>query len=118
MRKLLIAATFLAGLSPAFEAFNMGDADSIVDASRSNELRFNRDYKGQPFSDVVTFHSLTQQLFTPSRWSVDLNGVYCEVDSDAASRMIDWRKGQRIRVTGVIYSTTLGDIWLKDCRFQ
>ena len=94
--------------------FTARDIETMVEVSRQNEVRFNRDYKGRVFSDVLTFKSMTENTFG-SDMHVDFRGAYCFVSDKAMQqRMIEWNKGHRARVTGVIQTTMFGDIALKD----
>ena len=96
-------------------AFTGSDIATIVDTSRQNEVRFNRDYKGKVFSDVLTFEQMTENTFG-SDIHIHFRGAYCFSDDKAMlQRMIEWNKGHRARVTGVIRTTMFGDIALKNC---
>ena len=95
--------------------FTARDIETIVEVSRQNEVRFNRDYKGRVFSDVLMFKSMTENTFG-SDMHVNFRGAYCFVSDKAMQqRMIEWNKGHRARVTGVIGTTMFGDIALKSC---
>ena len=100
------------------QSFGPSDETRIIDASRNNELRFARDYKGKLFDGVIPFSSATSGLFGTS-YLIHFDSVYCTGISDQAvlDRVINWKTGQRIHVHGVIRDTTLGDIQLQDCVF-
>ena len=92
--------------------FTARDIETIVAVSRQNELRFNRDYKGRVFSDMLTFKSMTENTFG-SDMHVSFRGAYFFVSDKAMQqRMIEWNKGHRAKVTGVIKTTMFGDIAL------
>jgi hypothetical protein len=97
--------------------FTLRDAKAIVDTSRSNEVRFNRDYKGKTFQDILTFKSITERLFG-SGYDVSFDGADCRVNATEAQRLIDWNKGQQVRVAGSIRTTALGDLQLDACSFE
>jgi uncharacterized protein YraI len=96
--------------------FTLRDAKDIVDTSRGNEVRFNRDYKGKTFQDVLTLKSITERLLG-SGYNVSFDGADCRVNATEAQRMIDWNKGQQVRVTGSIRTTAFGDLQLDACSF-
>ena len=48
----------------AAQVFITSDIPLIVEISRTNEIRFNRDYKGKPFSDVLPFRRALEDFFT------------------------------------------------------
>jgi hypothetical protein len=90
-------------------------AKQIVDDSRNNEPRFNRDFKGKPFGDVLVFQSISQTLWY---WQAHFEGAYCFVDEKTAKSMIDWNRGQQVAVSGTIKTTMFGDIQLDNCQFK
>jgi len=93
--------------------FSARDIGTIVDASRTNEPRFNRDYKGKVFSAVLPFRSISERTF--GGYQVNMGGAYCFPEDKAmAHRMIEWRGGHSAKITGTIHSTLFGDIWLDD----
>ena len=117
MKKLVLVATALAlSTSVHAQTFNMSNASAIVDDSRHNEMRFDRNYKDKPFSDVLTFKSLSKGWF--GKWHVEFRGAYCFVDEDVAKGMVDWPNGRRMRVSGTIDTTMFGDISLDNCTFE
>jgi hypothetical protein len=96
--------------------FTAKDITAMVQTSRDNEVRFNRDYKNKVFSDVLTFKSVNERTFT-SGYQVQFSGAYCFIDRHdaAAQRLIEWNKGHSARVTGVIRTTMFGDVALENC---
>jgi hypothetical protein len=93
--------------------FSARDIRTIVDASRTNEPRFNRDYKGKVFSAVLPFQSISEKTF--GGYQVNMVGAYCFPNDQAmVHRMIEWRSGHSAKITGTIHSTMFGDIWLDD----
>lgn len=117
MTKLLLTASLLVSptIGLADDYFNMRYAKQIVDDNRNNEPRFNRDFKGKPFLDLLVFKGISQTLW---KWQARFQGAYCFVDEKAAKSMIDWNKGQQIAVSGTINETMFGDIQLDDCLFK
>src|SRR4051812_33293156 len=55
--------------------FSARDIRTIVDASRTNEPRFNRDYKGKVFSAALPFKSISERTF--GGYQVNMGGAYC-----------------------------------------
>jgi len=117
----LIGATLVTGAAATERTYGEADMPRIVDDSRNNELRFNRDYKGQRLTFVGRFNGVTESLFG-LRKHVTIkgfgpNGAYCFLDNadPVLKRMIDWRRGQQINVSGTISTTMFGDVALDDC---
>jgi len=128
-KQTLTAATVLtlvAGMAQA-QALNSNDIAAVANASRTNEIRFNRDYKGRAFSDIMIFESASENPFTAGHYRLAFqsgkstsflgNGVDCKTsDQSVLNEVIDWNKGQRVSVTGTIRTTLMGDIQLDDCK--
>jgi hypothetical protein len=116
IHKVFFVALMSASSVMHASAFSPNDTSAIVSASRSNELRFARDYKGKPFDGTVRFQSASSFFGT---MFVHFNGVYCAVSDQAIlDKIIDWNAGQSVHLHGTIDGTTLGDISLKDCTMQ
>lgn len=117
MKKLLLTASLLITptISLADDYHSMRYAKQIVDDNRNNRPRFNRDFKGKPFSDVLVFKSISQTLW---KWQARFDGAYCFVDEKTAKSMIDWNMGQQVAVDGTINDTMVGDIQLDSCQFK
>lgn len=117
MKKLLLATSLLImpTISLADDYFNLRYAKQIVDDNRNNEPRFNRDFKGKQFLDLLSFKSITHTLW---KWQANFDGAYCFVDEKTAKSMIDWSKGQQVAVYGTINDTMFGDIQLDSCQFK
>jgi hypothetical protein len=78
--------------------FNAPSIREIVEASRTNEPRFNRDYKGKVFTAALPFKSVNEGLLSSSRYKVELDGAYCFTSSAmvAARKMADWNRGRSV----------------------
>lgn len=119
MKTMLVACTVLMFSTGVSHAQLSGkDSSEIVNTSRNNELKFNRDYKGKTFSDVLSFKSASESIFGSS-WSVLFGAVTCSgiTDQSVLNEIIDWNKGEKVSVTGTVYNTILGTILLDNCRF-
>jgi hypothetical protein len=103
--------------------YGPSDTTLIVETSRSNEARFDRDFKGETFIGTMAFDGLERELLG-SGWRVSFRygGVFdkvdCRVGDQTANGMIDWAKGRQVAVTGTIRTTIIGSIELDDCRFS
>jgi hypothetical protein len=97
----------------------------IVDTYRQNEARFKRDFMGQQFEAVLPFNSAKESFFSRDKYLVGFGsgGFSSEVDcfvSDKAimSRIVDWNKGDSVKVSGVIKDVTMGSVQLATCVFE
>jgi hypothetical protein len=103
--------------------FGERDFTQIVDASRNNELRFNRDYNQRVFATTRSFKSVATSTFgLGSQYAVTFTrpgsgDLICFVakDDPAIGSIIDWRKGQVADIRGTISTTMLGALQLKNC---
>jgi hypothetical protein len=123
------AAPIPAPAQPAPTAsFGFRDLDSIVDASRNNEARFNRDYKGRAFSDAGVLHSVDEpSWFSGGKNKIEVEAmnasrflprtVYCFQKLDS-SETANWPSRMPIKITGTIHDTVTGDVWLEDCQIK
>jgi hypothetical protein len=104
----------------SLETFFVSDLRRIVDASRNQEARFNRDFKNQPFDANVTFYSASEGWF--GDWLIHFNTdtrmtrVYCLMAPPA--NLADWQKGKHMHIYGVIDTTMFGDVNLNECQFS
>jgi hypothetical protein len=102
--------------------FSNRDIPRIVETSRDNEIRFNRDYKGKTFSGVLPFYSATEKVIGSGylvQFGETSSGVYCFIsDKRILDRVIDWNKGKLVRVSGTIRTTMFGSIALETCEMN
>jgi hypothetical protein len=105
--------------------FKSTDIPRIVENSRNNEIRFNRDYKGRTFDSNMAFKSASEDSFRAGKYrisfaAVDGEGqVDCYVtDKQTIDMIADWPKGRSARVSGEIRSTVMGDVQLDTCTIQ
>jgi hypothetical protein len=127
MRKVMTTVLLIACATPALAAitFGLGDIDKIIDTSRHNEARFNRDYKGQGLTASLIFDKLQEKFFGDG-WQVEFKypgsgifgGVDCTVDEAQARALVDWNQGRQVQVSGMIDTTIMGTLLLRDCRFN
>jgi hypothetical protein len=131
MRNLLAISALAAGaLLPPINlaearTYGPGDVALIAETSKSNEMRFNRDYKGQNFVGTLPLARISEDPFVKGNFRVEFgaggfgNNVDCKVqDQRTVDVMIDWNKGQSVTVSGVIADTLMGDIQLSDCKYS
>jgi hypothetical protein len=123
----VVALIAFIALVPA-HAQQMLGADSLskmVDTYRQNEARFKRDYVGQQFEGILPFRSAKENFFIADRYMVGFGtgGFTSDVDcivSDKAvmNRIVDWNKGDRVKVRGVVKDVTMGSVQLDGCFFS
>jgi hypothetical protein len=130
MRRLLLGSVIAVGAVLPMgiaEARTFGPADIavIAETASSNEMRFNRDYKGQTLEGTLSLVSIHETL-TKGKYRVTFgpggffeHNVDCKVqDQQTIDLMTDWHKGQKVTVRGIITDTALGDIQLSDCSYR
>jgi hypothetical protein len=91
---------------------------ALVDASRNNAARFNRDYAGKPFRSDGFFEVSNNIFGTATAWITFSNNgeVSCQLDNMATvSFVADLTKGQPVSVSGTVDHTTLGTLFLHNC---
>jgi hypothetical protein len=118
----------LLGLSsPALgqQSFGAKDIATITKTSWSNEMRFKRDYKDKPFQAALPVNRISENFLLKDRYTATFgkniigNNVTCYVsDKPTIELMMDWDEGQMVTVSGTIDDTILGDIELKDCKYD
>jgi hypothetical protein len=102
--------------------FTNKDIPNIVETSRSNEIRFNRDYKGKMFSDVLPF-TRASETWLGGGYRVGFGskgmgggGVDCQIsDPKVLNEVVEWNPGLMVSVTGRIKTTSMGDLQLENC---
>ena len=105
------------GTTTVTHVFTLKDAERIVATSHGNEIRFNRDFKGKEFHDVLVLDTIWAGLV--GGYDVNFNeGIHCHIDEVGAKKLIDWDPGKRVKVTGTINTTLLGIIDLRGCEFE
>jgi pyruvate/2-oxoglutarate dehydrogenase complex dihydrolipoamide acyltransferase (E2) component len=109
----------------AEEALGADSLSKIVDTYRQNEIRFKRDYVGKQFDDVLPFRSAKAKIFSEDQYTVGfgkgmfVSDIDCTVSDKATmDRVIDWNKGDRIRIRGVIKDVTMGSVQLDRCQLS
>lgn len=115
-------AVSIIATSAQSQAFQAADLDIISEMSRTNEARFERDYKGKAFIDDLPFDSLERSLFG-SGYSLFLGEGFfpdarCSISEDLAQKLIDKNPGDRINVRGIIDTTSLRTVILTHCRID
>jgi predicted metalloprotease len=102
--------------------FTNRDIAKIVETSRSNEIPFNRDYKGKMFSDVLPF-KMASETWLGGGYRVGFGsrgmgggGVDCQIsDPKVLNEVVEWNPGLMVSVTGKIKTTSMGDLQLENC---
>ena len=105
--------------------FNSSHRDTIAEASRTNEARFERDYKGRSLGDCVVFDGLERSVLG-SGWTLrfkdssrDFMAKYhCSVDDAFANRLVDVNPGEQVYLSGIIRTTSIGVLLLDRCQVQ
>jgi len=90
---------------------------------RQNEARFKRDYVGKQFEDILPFRSAKESFLIAGRYMIGFGTggftVDCMVSDKAVmNRIVDWNKGDRVRVRGVVKDVTMGSVQLDGCLFS
>lgn len=102
-------------------AFGVRDIPQIAETSRSNDIRFNRDYRGKTFAAVLPLGTIRENIFMKGKYQVEFDtatggNVNCRVSDPALiDRMANWNKGQIIKLTGIIGGTVMGNVQLDNC---
>jgi hypothetical protein len=106
---------------PPTPVFGASNIPTIVDTYRENQIRFSRDYVGQPFAAVLPFRSASERwigsgyriLLSVDSWIT----VDCIILNQSALNVIaNWREGDQVKIEGVIDDVTLGSLQLKNCK--
>ncbi len=100
MKKFVFVAAIAASVtttSAQSQVFQAGDLKIKSEMSRTNEARFERDYKGKAFIDNLPFDSLERPLFGSGYYLSLGNGFLpdarCLISEDLAKKMIDKNPG-------------------------
>ena len=122
---MICMATAATAVTPDTQNFSSSDIPRIVEVSRANEMRFNRDYRGGAFIGVMPLARIHERMFSEGTYMVEFGSggfggnVDCDVsDKSTIDRLTDWTAGQMIGVKGVIRTTILGDLELEDCTYE
>jgi len=122
---IVVGALALACITPA-SAADLGakDVARAIDTYRANEIRFTRDYAGKSIEFTWTFNAAKAKLFGAGYRVTIGNGsltgnVDCSVTEQAMlDQIVEWNKGQKVRVRGVVEDVTMGDLQLKECTIE
>jgi uncharacterized ubiquitin-like protein YukD len=100
------------------------DIIHIVNTSRSHAILFNRNYKGKFFKATLPVRRISENHLPQGQYTVRFGGqfsihnIICVVgDKATIDMMMHWRMGQTVRVSGIIDTTIVGDLKLKDCQY-
>jgi hypothetical protein len=123
MKKLLSITIVLATVAGAAHAADFGpnDIQRAIDTYRANELRFTRDFVGRSIEFTWVFRNASSRYFGSGYRVTIGNGSFngnvdCVVtDQTMLDKIVEWNKGQRVKVYGVIKDVTMGDLQLKEC---
>ena len=123
----VVALITLIALASAHAQQMLGAASlsKMVDTYRQNEARFKRDYVGKQFEDILPFRSAKESFFITDRYLIGFGtgGFTSDVDCTVAdqavmNRIVDWNKGDRVRVRGVVKDVLMGSVQLDGCLFS
>jgi hypothetical protein len=108
----------------AAQVFTKDDIPLMIETSRTNEIRFERDYKGKPFSDVLPFRRALEDFFVKGEYTVSFGtlpfrgGVECSISHPKVlNAVVEWRPGVLVSVRGIVRTTMMGDLVLDNCQF-
>jgi len=127
MKKFLLAfvAVTIAAASNASAAdYGPADIEKAIGTYKANEVRFARDYAGKSIAFTWTFHNARARLFGGGyRVNIGNGGIGGNVDCTVTDqtlldKIVEWNKGQRIQVSGIIDDVTFGDLQLKQCKIE
>jgi hypothetical protein len=125
MKKLLLAGVAIATLVSLAHAAEYGpdDIGRAIETGKQNEIRFTRDFANRTIGFVWTFDHATSSF--GGGYNVEFgNGgmfgnVICEVSEQSTlNRVVEWNKGQRASVTGIIDRASFGDLYLRNCKIE
>jgi hypothetical protein len=89
----------------------------IADASQGNQANFDMHYKNFRFDAIAPFHSSDTDFtggYGVSFGTGILGDFQCE-NVYQMQQVAGWRKGQMVRVTGIIDETVFGKVLLRSC---
>jgi hypothetical protein len=105
-------------------SYGTKDIIHIVNTSRSHAILFNRNYKGKLFKATLPVNKISENHLLRDQYTARFGGqfsihnVICVVSNKATIDMImHWRMGQTVTVSGIIDTTVVGDLKLKDCQY-
>lgn len=114
----IIAATG----SVSAQAIKSRDLASVAEASKQNEARFERDYKGKRFEDRISFAGMEKPIFGGSGYNVRLgsggflHAAECRITDPATiNHLIDKNIGDTLTVSGTVDHTIMGVVMLEAC---
>ena len=108
----------------AAQVFTKSDIPLMIETSRTNKIRFDRDYKDKPFSDVLPFRRALEDFFVQGEYTVSFGsllfggGVECSISHPKMlNAVVEYRPGVLVLVSGTIRTTMMGDLVIDNCRF-
>jgi hypothetical protein len=110
------------------QTLNNNDITGAVKAYNYDRPRFDRDYKGKMFPDLVVFDDADQNAFIPDDYFVIFKpkgathaavSVTCRThDESVVKEVLNWNKGQQALVMGTIKEVQVGvHLNPEDCKF-
>jgi hypothetical protein len=117
----LLSGSLCGSLGPArAESFTQLDLTKIVKASQSNELRFEKVYRGQTFGATMKIDRISKPMFGAKIALIMKSSegkAVCYLDDDRVIERLAMNDvGSPVGVTGTINDTVLGTLMLRDCR--
>jgi hypothetical protein len=107
------------------EKLGAKDIQRAVDTYKQNELRFVRDFKGKPIAFNWVFNSVSAENWFGHGHRVSIgngsfsDGVDCYISDQATlDKIVEWNKGQKVYVTGIVDDVSVGDLKLSQCKIN
>jgi hypothetical protein len=120
---LWLIGTFVAPSEPQSRTtsktytFGGSDVDDIMQAAKTNEAKFERDYRGHFLGYVARFHSSNTTLGSRQVW-FDNHKVVCHMSDASYLKTANWQPGSRVQVVGRMSRVGfMGTVALDDCEF-
>lgn len=100
--------------------FDASDISNIVNTSRDNALRFERDFKGKVFSGSFALRSVDKEFLSDTYVVSFGDGWISEVSCTGLSKidalpLIDVKDGTSLWIRGEIKTTIMGSVNLINC---
>lgn len=108
------------------QTLGVTDIDPMYETYKANEVRFIRNYVGKTFSAVLPFRDARENIILKGHFTISFGegdtfaaDIDCEVsDRTTIDSIVDWNKGDAVKVTGVVKDNTMGTTNLENCTFS
>jgi hypothetical protein len=123
---MAMAALSIASAGPASaQVVKSRDLASVAEASKQNEARFERDYKGRTFEDRISFAGMEKPMFGGVGYDVRLgtsgflHAAQCRISDQATIDFLtDRNLGDLLAVRGVVERTIMGVVMMENCTIR